>query len=867
MRYQPQAVEARWQEAWERADAFAVKGDGRPTYYVLEMFPYPSGRIHVGHTRNYTMGDVVARYKRAKGFDVLHPMGWDAFGLPAENAAMARGIHPGQWTYDNIAVMRRQLQSMGFALDWSREFATCDPDYYAQQQALFLDMLEAGLVERRTARVNWDPVDNTVLANEQVVDGRGWRSGAVVEQRELPQYVFKITDYAEDLLQALDTLDDWPDKVRTMQRNWIGRSQGALVRFAMTETAGDFGDVLEVYTTRPDTLFGAGFMGISPEHPLARLVADRDEGAAAFIRECEAMGTSEEAIEKAEKKGYATGFHVKHPVKQGETLPVYIANFILMGYGTGAIFGCAAHDQRDHDFARKYDLPIIPVVAPQDVLGDAAERSAFEARIRDGEEAYTEPGAIINSEFLDGLGVEEAKAAVIARLAETEIGGRPQAEAMTNYRLRDWGLSRQRYWGCPIPVIRCEACGVVPVPKDQLPVRLPEDVTFDKPGNPLDHHPTWKAVDCPSCGASASRETDTMDTFVDSSWYFARFTAPEAETPTEPATANAWLPVDQYIGGVEHAVLHLLYSRFFTRAMRRTGHLDLDEPFRGLFTQGMVVHETYRRDKESAAPEWVSPTDVEVTGEGSERRAHHIETGEPILIGAIEKMSKSKLNVVDLDDIVASRGADVTRWFVLSDSPPERDVEWTESGVEGSWRFVQRIWRLVNEALDEPAIADSKAGSTELDKIAHRALDSVGADIEALRFNRAVARVHELVNAIGTAQAKGAPTRSSVEILVRIMAPMMPHLGEECWRLLGHKGLLIDAAWPDADPALLKDDTITLPVQVNGKKRDEIAVAVDASKADIEAAAIAAEGVAKILDGQAPKRVIVVPGRIVNVVA
>ena len=863
IRYQPRAVEARWQAAWQAADAFAVRQDGRPTYYVLEMFPYPSGRIHVGHTRNYTMGDVVARYKRARGFDVLHPMGWDAFGLPAENAAMARGIHPGIWTYDNIAVMRRQLQSMGFALDWSREFATCDPEYYAQQQALFLDMLKAGLVERKTARVNWDPVDNTVLANEQVVDGRGWRSGAVVEQRELPQYVFKISDYAQDLLDALDTLEGWPDKVRTMQRNWIGRSEGALVRFEMTAPTEGYGDALEVYTTRPDTLCGAGFMAVSPEHPLAALVAKTDEAAAAFIRDCEAMGTSEEAIEKAEKRGHATGLHVKHPLVEGATLPVYIANFILMGYGTGAIFGCAAHDQRDHDFARKYGLPILPVVAPDAALDDTAARAAFEADIVEGEEAYTGPGRIINSGDLDGLDIDAAKSAVIDRLAGYDVGGAPQAVRKVNFRLRDWGLSRQRYWGCPIPVVRCEACGVVPVPKADLPVRLPDDVTFDKPGNPLNHHPTWKHVECPACGAAAVRETDTMDTFVDSSWYFARFTAPHADTPTVPETASAWLPVDQYIGGVEHAILHLLYSRFFTRAMRITGHLGLDEPFRGLFTQGMVVHETYRHAGDGA-PRWVSPADVEVTGEGAERRATHLETGEPILIGAIEKMSKSKLNVVDLDAIVAEKGADVTRWFVLSDSPPERDVEWTESGVEGAWRFVQRIWRLVNEAVEEPA---NEAGSLSLAKVAHRTLDAVGQDIEALRFNRAVARIHELVNAIGLAQAKGERTRDAVGILVAITAPMMPHLGEECWRLLGHDGLLMEAPWPQADAELLIDDTITLPVQVNGKRRDEIEVAVDASKADIEAAAIAAEGVAKILAGQAPKRVIVVPGRIVNVVA
>ena len=871
-RYDPSQSEARWQRAWEESGLHAPTGEGEP-YYVLEMFPYPSGRIHVGHTRNYTMGDVVARFKRMKGFDVLHPMGWDAFGLPAENAAMERGVHPGGWTRENIATMKRQLQSMGFSLDWSREVATCEPSYYGHQQKLFLDFLEAGLAERRTARVNWDPVENTVLANEQVIDGKGWRSGAPVEQRDLTQWFFRITDYAEDLLDALDGLERWPDKVRTMQRNWIGKSQGASIRFELTEPVDGFGTVLPIYTTRPDTLFGAGFMAIAAEHPLARVVAQRDEGADRFIKDAQALGTSEEAIEKAEKRGYDTGLRVRHPlagvgdVADDATLPVWIANFILMGYGTGAIFGCAAHDQRDHDFARRYDLPIIPVVAPSEAM-EGEERAAFERRIREGEDAYVGPGRIINSAFLDGKTVEDAKAAIIERLAGREVEGAPQAEATTNYRLRDWLLSRQRYWGCPIPVVHCDRCGTVPVPTDQLPVTLPEDVAFDRPGNPLDHHPTWKHVSCPSCDGEAVRETDTMDTFVDSSWYFARFTSPGAANPTDAAKANHWLPVDQYIGGVEHAVLHLLYSRFFTRAMRKTGHLDLDEPFAGLFTQGMVVHETYRLGPDGPEGRWVAPEDVRIAGEGAARTATMIETGEPVAIGAIEKMSKSKRNVIDLDAIVGTRGADVARWFVLSDSPPDRDVEWTEAGAEGANRFVQRVWRLVTESGDRVAQAGEASGADDLRRATHRAIEGVGSDIERLAFNKAVARLYEFTNAIQARAAKAEPAslREALSTLCLLVSPMIPHVAEECWRALGHETLAAAQSWPSADPDLVREDQITLPVQVNGKRRAEIAVAADADREAVEDAALADSAVARALDGAAPKRVIVVPGRIVNIV-
>ena len=866
-RYNPRVEEPRWQKAWQDSKSFEVNNDDpREPYYVLEMFPYPSGRIHMGHVRNYSMGDVLARYKRARGFNVLHPMGWDAFGLPAENAAKQTGSHPKTWTYANIATMRGQLKSMGLSFDWSREFATCDVDYYHRQQKLFLDMLKAGLVTRKSAKVNWDPVDETVLANEQVIDGRGWRSGALVEQRELTQWFLKISDFSEDLLEALDGLTEWPEKVRLMQRNWIGKSEGMRLMFELLADARTAQTDIEVFTTRPDTIFGASFIAISPDHPLAAEMAAQDAAIRAFIDEFHRQGTATETLEKAEKLGVATGLSVRHPVRPGQTLPVYVANFVLMDYGTGAIFGCPAHDQRDLDFARKCDLPVTPVVLP-----DGADPAVFAV----GTEAYVGPGTIYHSAFLDGLSVEAAKKEIARYFAERRVGNRQQGTVETNFRLRDWGISRQRYWGCPIPVIHCADHGVVPVPDADLPVKLPDDVTFDRSGNPLDHHPNWKHVPCPICGKPARRETDTMDTFVDSSWYFARFTAPEADAPTIPAVANRWLPVDQYIGGVEHAILHLLYSRFFARAMHKTGHLGMDEPFKGLFTQGMVVHETYR----DANGDWVLPADVTLEGMGETRRATHATSGAPIVIGAIEKMSKSKKNVVDPDEIVRTYGADTARWFMLSDSPPERDVQWTEAGIEGASRFLQRVWKLVQESLEVTALPaaghTSPADVEAIRKLIHRAVKAVGDEIEGLRFNRAVAQIYELTNGLArfataleaAPSANGAAALTEgVEKLVQLIAPMMPHLAETCWAALGKSGMVTDAGWPAVDPALLVDASVTVAVQVNGKLRGELTLAKGAAKDEVEKQALSLEAVARMLEGKAPRKVIIVPDRIVNVV-
>ena len=852
-RYNAKDVEPRWQAAWNEAGINRTRNDDpRPTYYVLEMFPYPSGRIHMGHVRNYAMGDVVARYKRAKGFNVLHPMGWDAFGLPAENAAIERKVNPRDWTYSNIASMRAQLQAMGLSLDWSREIATCDPAYYKHQQRMFLDFLDKGLVTRRTAKVNWDPIDQTVLANEQVIDGRGWRSGAVVEQRELTQWFFKITDFAQDLYDTLDGLERWPEKVRVMQKNWIGRSEGLEVRFALHEREGE----IEVYTTRPDTLFGAKFLAVAADHPIAAEAALANPDLRAFIAECRRTGTAQAAIDTAEKLGFDTGLKVRHPLDPSWLLPVYVANFVLMEYGTGAVFGCPAHDQRDLDFANKYGLGNTPVVCPEGT-------SATDFVVTDI--AYDGDGRMINSRFLDDMTTDEAFKAVANRLEGETLAGTPVASRKVQFRLRDWGVSRQRYWGCPIPIIHCDACGPVSVPSADLPVTLPEEVSFDVPGNPLERDHAWRNVPCPACGAPSRRETDTMDTFVDSSWYYARFTAPWLEdAPTDPEAVKSWLPVNQYIGGVEHAILHLLYARFFMRAMKATGWSSVSEPFDGLFTQGMVVHETYK----DSAGVWVLPADIRFETTDGERRAFHVKTGDPVTIGAIEKMSKSKKNVVDPDDIIASYGADTARWFMLSDSPPERDVIWTEDGVQGAGRFVQRVWRLVTSA----AISEGPGGPADapLRKAAHKALASVEDDIERLRFNRCVAHIYTLANALEEGLKSGlsrSVAREAAGILVQLIAPMMPHLAEESWSALGQKGLAAQASWPNVDRSLLVEDEITLPVQINGKKRADVTVPSDADPKTVEALVLASEAVQKALEGRTPRKVIIVPGRIVNLVA
>jgi leucyl-tRNA synthetase len=850
-RYNAQENEAKWQRLWEEHGAFRTDDAGtRPPYYVLEMFPYPSGRIHMGHVRVYTLGDLLARYKRARGFAVLHPMGWDAFGMPAENAAMEEGVHPAEWTLSNIEVMRVQLKSMGLSYDWSREVATCSPDYYRHEQKMFLDMLAAGLAYRREAWVNWDPADNTVLANEQVIDGRGWRSGALVERRLLPQWMFRITAYADDLLEALDRLERWPESVRTMQANWIGRSEGAFIRFPLAGRD----EPLEVFTTRPDTIFGTSFCALSPDHPVAGELAASDPGLAAFIAECARIGTSEEAIETAEKKGYRTALAAAHPFVAGLALPLYVANFVLMEYGTGAIFGVPAHDQRDLDFARKYQLPVLPVVRPREAGDDFTI---------DGE-AYLGDGVLFNSDFLDGLTVEEAKKTVTERLAAAGAG-----EARVTYRLRDWIVSRQRYWGCPIPVIHCERCGIVPVPEAQLPVTLPDDVTFDQPGNPLEAHPRWKHVACPSCGGRARRDTDTFDTFVDSSWYFARFACPRAEVPLDAQAMRRWLPVDQYVGGIEHAILHLLYSRFFMRALRKCGYVEFDEPFSGLLAQGMVCHETYR----DSDGNYVFPQEVARGPDGKVRRR---DTGAEVELGRSEKMSKSRRNVVDPTDMIDRYGADTARLFMLSDSPPERDLEWTEAGVEGAWRYLQRLWRLVSEppvALAAPgaAIADALDDAAhDLRRTVHRTIAAVTEDIERFRFNRAVARIRELSNAIAAfdpATACAAPVlREALETLVLLIGPMVPHLAEEMWRALGRDGFLCAQPWPEADPALTARDNVVVAVQVNGRKRATVEIAVDANRETLERAALAEPNVIASIAGKPVRKVIVVPNRIVNVV-
>ncbi|MGN6670872.1 MAG: leucine--tRNA ligase [Candidatus Nucleicultricaceae bacterium] len=850
-RYNHRETEQKWQQFWRDQKTFkAHDKKDKKKYYVLEMFPYPSGRIHVGHVRNYTIGDIIARFMRAQGYEVLHPMGWDAFGLPAENAAIQNKKHPNTWTHDNIKAMKSQLEGLGFSYDWDREIASCDVDYYKHEQKIFLDFYKHQLVERRETFVNWDPVENTVLANEQVIDGKGWRSGAPVEKRKLQGWYLKITDYAEDLLQGLDQLTEWPEKVITMQRNWIGKSEGAYIDFVITETD----ENLRVFSTRPETLFGAAFCALSPNHPISEELAKTNPAIKAFIAECNSVGTSLEAIEKMEKKGIKTNLSVRHPFNPEITLPIYIANFVLMDYGTGCVFGCPAHDARDFEFARKYNLKIQSVIAPE---GEASKDITLD-------EPYLDDGIMIHSDFLNGLSVADARAKAIEALIQRQAG-----ERTTTYRLRDWGVSRQRYWGCPIPMIHCATCGVVPVPADQLPVQLPDDVSFDKPGNPLDHHPTWKHTTCPTCGGGATRETDTLDTFFESSWYFARFCSPEAEVPFDKQMADHWLPVDQYIGGIEHAVLHLLYSRFFTRALKKCGYLDIEEPFKRLLSQGMVCHATYR----SASNEWLFPEEVYLDDKGTPRRTsdHTVVT-----LGRSEKMSKSKKNVVDSDAMIESYGADTVRLFTVSDSPPERDFEWTDAGIQGSWRFINKLWRFVydvmphllplNKAADFDNLTES---DLKLRKTTHKTIKLASEDLTSFHLNRYVARLRELSNDLFTVDLLSthlSVLRESLETLILLLNPAIPHLTEELWQLMGHKDPITSVSWPSFDPSLASSNTYTLAVQVNGKLRAAIDIPVDLDEEGVKALVLHDERVKAQIDGKEIRKIVFVAGKVFNVV-
>ena len=848
-RYNAKKTEKKWQERWESENTYLTeKNTNKNKYYVLEMFPYPSGKIHMGHVRNYTMGDVIARYKRHKGFNVLHPMGWDAFGMPAENAAMEQKTHPGTWTYKNIEDMKSQLKPMGLSIDWSREFATCDANYYKHQQELFIDMLNQKLAYRKKSLVNWDPVDKTVLANEQVENGRGWRSGAEIEKRELTQWFLKISDYSQELLQSLDDLPNWPEKVKTMQKNWIGKSEGASIMFSLENCP--HLDKLEVFTTRPDTIFGMSFCAISPNHPLAMALAKDNGKIEDFINECNSLSINRANLEKQEKNGIDTQIKVKHPFGKSD-VPLFIANFVLMEYGSGAIFGCPAHDQRDLEFALKYNLNVLPVVCPKEQDGSMFVVS---------EEAFTGDGKIINSDFLDGLTIEDAKNKVITLLSEKNMG-----EKKVTFRLKDWGISRQRYWGCPIPVIHCEKCGIVPEKKENLPVELPENVSFKNPGNPLETATDWLNVDCPVCDNPAQRETDTMDTFVDSSWYFIRFTSPQHDRPTKEDEVKYWMGVDQYIGGVEHAILHLLYSRFFARAMSKTGHLSKQyiEPFSALFTQGMVCHETYM-DPEG---NWLSPDEIKSsTNSSGEKVAECLKKGLPVKIGPSVKMSKSKKNVIDPIDIIDQFGADTARWFVMSDSPPDRDISWSTEGVEGAWRHLNRVWRLTKEIANKLRQNDMKGTLHEDRKVDDFVFDTSNF-IESFSFNKAIAKIYELTNFLAGKDASTEQKIYGIKSLAMLMEPFTPHLAQEMWSTIGEKGLIAKANWPDIKERTTKGkETIILPIQINGKRKTEISVSPDLKEEVLKELVLEEKIIKKALMNSNIKRFIYVPRRIVNLV-
>ena len=842
-------LERKWQREWNKHSSFLASNnlnEKKPKYYVLEMFPYPSGNIHMGHVRNYTLGDVVARYKKASGYNVLHPMGWDSFGLPAENAAKENNTHPGEWTNQNIDTMRSQLKSMGLSYDWSREISTCDPEYYKFEQKMFLDFFNNGLAYKKESWVNWDPVEKTVLANEQVIDGKGWRSNVPVEKRLLNQWFLKMTEYADELLQTIKNLSEWPERVKLMQNNWIGKSFGAKINFDIVDSS----DRIDVFTTRPDTLFGASFIALAPSHPISINLSKENNGVKSFIEECNRSSTSEADIEKAEKKGFKTKLSVTHPFDNKNKIPVYIANFVLMEYGTGAIFGCPAHDQRDLDFAKKYNLPVLPVVQPQKFVGSEFKIS---------NEAYTDDGVIINSGFLNKLSVDEAKKLSVKKLVELKKGS-----TSITWRLRDWGVSRQRYWGCPIPMINCASCGTVPVPDDQLPIILPEDIDLNCLGNPLDEHPTWKNVKCPKCNSSAERETDTFDTFFESSWYFIRFTDPNKKTHFNKSMADYWMPVDQYIGGVEHAVLHLLYSRFFTRALRKCGYISFSEPFKGLMTQGMVCHQTYK----SKDGEWLFPHDVIKRN----NKFYHKTDNQEVFPGRIEKMSKSKKNVVDPLSIVKKYGSDTARLFMVSDSPPERDMEWNISGVEGSFKFLNRLIRMVEETETPKEIVNLDnidKNTIPLIKI-HQTINDVTEGIEKFTFNVCIAKLYELTNSLSRLNVKNNIDLNikffGLKVLSQLLSPFAPHHAEEIWSMLKQKDLVCNIKWPKANKKFLDNDQVTIGVQINGKLRSKITYHKTLSNKDVENLALSLDIIKKYLNNKKPKRVIVIPERIVSIV-
>ncbi|MEK2609899.1 leucine--tRNA ligase [Pseudomonas shirazensis] len=863
--YTPRDIEAAAQKSWDEQQSFAVtEQPGKDTFYCLSMFPYPSGKLHMGHVRNYTIGDVIARYQRMLGKNVLQPMGWDAFGMPAENAAMKNNVAPAKWTFENIDYMKTQLKSLGLAIDWSREVTTCKPDYYRWEQWLFTRLFEKGVIYRKNGTVNWDPVDQTVLANEQVIDGRGWRSGALIEKREIPMYYFRITAYADELLESLDELPGWPEQVKTMQRNWIGKSRGMEVQFPYDQASIGHAGALKVFTTRPDTLMGATYVAVAAEHPLATQAAQGNPALQAFIDECKGGSVAEADMATQEKKGLATSLFVEHPLT-GEKLPVWVANYVLMHYGDGAVMAVPAHDERDFEFAQKYSLPIKAVVRTS--AGDDVG-STWQA-------AYGEHGTLINSGAFDGLDFAGAFDAIEAALISKELG-----KSRTQFRLRDWGISRQRYWGCPIPIIHCPSCGDVPVPEDQLPVTLPENVVPDGAGSPLARLPEFYECSCPKCGAAAKRETDTMDTFVESSWYFARYASPNYEGGmVDPKAANHWLPVDQYIGGIEHAILHLLYARFFHKLMRDEGLVTSNEPFKNLLTQGMVVAETYYRVASNGGKDWFNPADVELERDSKAKviSARLKTDGLPVEIGGTEKMSKSKNNGVDPQSMIDVYGADTCRLFMMFASPPDMSLEWSDSGVEGASRFLRRVWRLAQAhvSLGLPGKLDTAAlddGQKAIRRAIHVAIKQASTDVGLHhKFNTAIAQVMTVMNVLEKAPTATAQDRAllqeGLEAVTLLLAPITPHISHSLWQHLGHSEAVIDATWPSVDESALVQDSVTLVVQVNGKLRGQVEMPATASREEVEAAARTNENVVRFTDGLTIRKVIVVPGKLVNIVA